>query len=98
MEDAEAGQDGEARGAGGGHAAQLSLVTVNVNGVGGPYSRTPCERMAAILELCLAVGPAPDALLFQEMTHEMLDHARQNLQEWRCCKRGMTSSARITST
>ena len=50
VEDAEARQDGEARGAGGGHAAQLSLVTVNLNGLGGPYSETPCERMAAILE------------------------------------------------
>ena len=63
-EDSEAGHGGEARGAGDGHAAQLSLVTVNVNGLGGDYAEDPGQRMAAILSSCLAVKPAPDALLF----------------------------------
>ena len=79
VEDGEAGQDGEARGAGDERVAQLSLVTVNLDGLGSDYSETPCERMAAILELRRAVVPAPDALLFQEMAHEMLDEALQRL-------------------
>ena len=99
VEDGEAGPDGAARDAGDGHAAQQSLVTVNLDGLGVAYSETPGKRMAAILETCLAVDPAPDALLFQEMAHEMLDEARPRLpREWCCCKRGMTSSARTTST
>ena len=48
-EDGEAGHGGEARGAGDGHAAQLSLVTVNVDGLGGDYAEAPGQRMAAIL-------------------------------------------------
>ena len=48
-----------ARGAGDGHAAQLSLVTVNVDGLGGDYAEAPGQRMAAILSSCLAVEPAP---------------------------------------
>ena len=88
VEDGEGGHGGEARGAGDGHAAQLSLVTVNVDGLGGDYSEAPGQRMAAILRRCLAVDPAPHALLFQEMTHEMLIEARRGLPEWRCCKRG----------
>ena len=88
MEDGEGGHGGEGREAGDGHAAQLSLVTVNVDGLGDHYDETPSQRMAAILRSCLAVEPAPDALLFQEMTHEMLIEARSGLPEWRCCKRG----------
>ena len=88
MEDGEGGHGGEGREAGDGHAAQLSLVTVNVDGLGDHYDETPSQRMVAILRSCLAVEPAPDALLFQEMTHEMLIEARSGLPEWRCCKRG----------
>ena len=77
VEDGEGGHGGEARGAGDGHAAQLSLVTANVDGLSREYSKAPGQRMAAILRSCLAVDPAPDALLFQEMTHEMLIEARR---------------------
>ena len=48
-EDGEARQGGEAPGAGDGHAAQLSLVTVNVDGLGSDYAEAPGQRMAAIL-------------------------------------------------
>ena len=88
MENGEVAQRREAGDAGEGHAARLSLVTVNVDGLGGDYTQAAGQRMAAILTTCLAVEPAPDVLLFQEMTHEMLDEARRLLPEWRCCKRG----------
>ena len=91
MERCEGAQSSDAGGAGEGHAARLSMVTLNVAGLGDDYAQGAGERMAAILTTCLAVEPAPDVLLFQEMTHEMLDEARCRLQEWRCCKRRESS-------
>ena len=59
-------------------AAEISVVTVNVDGFG-DYEKPAATRLEAILDTVLAV--APDVLLLQEIVPEMYEVARRRLPE-----------------
>ena len=58
----------------------LSLVTLNVDGLG-DYADSPATRMDAILTCVLLVEP--DVLVLQEVTAAMLKQLRRRLREWK---------------
>ena len=58
----------------------LSLVTLNVDGLG-DYADSPAARMDAILTRVLLVEP--DVLVLQEVTAAMLTQLRRRLPEWK---------------
>jgi hypothetical protein len=62
----------------------LSLVTLNVDGLG-DYADSPAARMDAILTRVLLVEP--DVLVLQEVTAPMLMQLRRRLPEWKVCRR-----------
>ena len=63
---------------------ELSLVTLNVDGLG-EYATAPAARMEAILDEVLVVKP--DVLLLQEMTFAMFTQLRRRLPEWKACRK-----------
>ena len=63
---------------------ELSLVTLNVDGLG-EYATAPAARMEAILDEVLVVKP--DVLLLQEMTFAMFTQLRRRLPEWKVCRK-----------
>ena len=65
-------------------AQEISLVTVNVDGLG-DYPRSPTERMASILEEVLRTSP--DFLLMQEVTMPMYMEIQRVLAAWKVKKR-----------
>jgi len=65
-------------------AQEISLVTVNVDGLG-DYPRSPTERMASILEEVLRTSP--DFLLMQEVTMPMYMEIQRVLADWKVKKR-----------
>ena len=89
LDDEEEGDDvGEGAGAVA-HAASvqgaiMSIVTVNVDGLG-EYSSLPAVRMEQILKQVLSV--APDALLLQEVTMEMCAVVQHRLVGWKVHRR-----------
>ena len=68
--------------------AELSIVTVNVDGLGA-YLATSQERMREILTVALDL--APDMLLLQEVTAEMFEVAQEILKGWTVRRRRQTS-------
>ena len=60
-------------------SATLSLVTVNVDGIG-EYTATPAERMEDILNHVLVA--TPDVLLLQEVVAEMYRVVKRRLADW----------------
>ena len=62
----------------------LSLVTVNVDGLG-EYQATPGARMRAILPELLR--PAPDVIMLQEVVDEMYVVLKQCLPDWKIYRR-----------
>ena len=66
----------------------LSLVTLNVDGLG-DYTDSPAARMDAILTHVLVVEP--DVLVLQEMTAPMLTQLRHHLPDWKVCRRSAVS-------
>ena len=66
----------------------LSLVTLNVNGLG-DFADSPAARMDAILTRVLLVEP--DVLVLQEVTASMLTQLRRRLPEWNVCRRSEVS-------
>jgi hypothetical protein len=58
----------------------LSLVTLNVDGLG-DYADSPATRMDAILTRLLFVEP--DVLVLQEVTADMLKQLQRRLPEWK---------------
>ena len=62
----------------------LSLVTLNVDGLG-DYTDSPGARMNAILTDLLLVEP--DVLVLQEMTAPMLTQLRRRLPHWKACRK-----------
>ena len=66
----------------------LSLVTLNVDGLG-DYADSPAARMDAILARVLLVEP--DVLVLQEVTAPMLTQLRRRLPEWKVCRRSEVS-------
>ena len=66
----------------------LSLVTLNVDGLG-DYADSPAARMDAILTRVLLVKP--DVLVLQEVTAPMLTQLRRRLPEWKVCSRSEVS-------
>ena len=63
---------------------ELSLVTLNVDGLG-EYATAPAARMEAILDEVLVVKP--DVLLLQEITFPMFTQLRRRLPEWKVCRK-----------
>ena len=63
---------------------ELSLVTVNVDGLG-TYTAPPAARMEEILTAVLAA--TPDVLLLQEMIMEMYAVLQRRLAAWRIYRR-----------
>ena len=72
--------------AGGAHKVgeEISLVTVNVDGLG-DYRTPPADRMESILDEVLALEP--DFLLLQEVVADMYAVARRRLQGWKLERR-----------
>ena len=66
----------------------LSLVTLNVDGLG-DYADPPAARMDAILAHVLLVEP--DVLVLQEMTAPMLTKLRHRLPDWKVCRKSSVS-------
>ena len=66
----------------------LSLVTLNVDGLG-DYADSPAARMDAILTRVLLVEP--DVLVLQEMTAPMLTQLRHRLPDWKVCRKSAVS-------
>ena len=64
--------------------AELSLVTVNVDGLG-TYRTAPATRMEEILTAVLV--STPGVLLLQEMTMEMYASLQQRLPAWSIYRR-----------
>ena len=69
-------------------AQEMSLVTINVDGLG-DYPRSPTERMASILEEVLRTSP--DFLLMQEVTMPMYMEIQRVLANWKVKKRHVQS-------
>ena len=65
-------------------AQEISLVTVNVDGLG-IYRRSEIERMTSILEEVLRTSP--DFLLMQEVTMPMYIEIQRVLTDWKVRKR-----------
>ena len=61
----------------------LSLVTLNVDGLG-EYALSPADRTDAILTRVLLVEP--DVLVLQAVTAPMLTQPRRRLPEWKVCR------------
>ena len=75
-------------------AAQISVVTVNVDGLG-EYVEPAATRLEAILDTVLAV--APDVLLLQEVVPEMYAVVRRRLPDWKVHRRGNHTEDFLTS-
>ena len=60
---------------------ELTLVTLNVDGLGNYYATDPAARMDAILNEVLVVEP--NVLVLQEMTIPMFTQLRRRLPEWK---------------
>ena len=63
---------------------ELSLVTLNVDGLG-EDATAPAARVEAILDEVLVVKP--DVLLLQEMASAMFTQLRRRLPEWKACRK-----------
>ena len=64
---------------------EVSLVTVNVDGMGEDYTRSPSERITAILEEVLRKRPS--FILMQEVTIEMYAVIKRILAGWQVYRR-----------
>ena len=66
----------------------LSLVTLNMDGLG-DYADSHAACMDAILTHILLIEP--DVLVLQEVTAPMLMQLRRRLPEWKVCRRSEVS-------
>ena len=64
--------------------SEISLVTVNVDGVGA-YAIPPAQRVAAILDEVLR--SRPEVLLLQEVTMPMYVEIQRRLPNWKVYKK-----------
>ena len=74
---------------------ELSLVTLNVDGLG-EYALSPADRMDAILTCVLLVEP--DVLVLQAVTIPMLTQLRSRLPDWRVYRRSEGSECYFNVT
>ena len=84
MPDATAADDAEADGHARGGSQEVSVVTVNVDGMG-DYARSATDRIAGILGEILKVSP--QCVLMQEVTMEMYVEIKRILADWQVYRR-----------